>query len=169
MNGDKSINVVMCGVGGQGIVLASRILSEVAVSTGNQVYCTESHGMAQRGGSVVAHIRIGRRVHSGLIPLGEGDLLIGFEPIEAVRSLPYIREGGSAVINSYKIPTVMKTVPYPEIDMVEGFIRDHIKKAYFLDATSLAKPINPRSVNMVMLGAATKIALPFSKKEVLDA
>ena len=163
------MNILLCGVGGQGIVLASQILSKAAINAGLEVYCSESHGMAQRGGSVVAHVKVGKKVYSGLIPLGEGDVMIGFEPMEAIRNLPFMSEGGRAIVNTYRVPAVIRTVEPPEDDEVQRFVRDHVREAYFIDATSIAKSINPRTLNSVMLGAATAVGLPFSKSDLEKA
>ncbi len=163
------MNIVMCGVGGQGIVLASQVLSKAAINAGLDVYCSESHGMAQRGGSVVAHIRVGEEVYSGLIPFGEGDILIAFEPIEAMRNLPFVSENGKAIVNTYRIPVVIKSVEPPRDTEIREFFRDHVKKSYFIDATSIAKSINPRTLNSVMLGAASAVDLPFGKEDLKKA
>ncbi len=163
------MNIVMCGVGGQGIVLASQVLSRAAINAGLDVYCSESHGMAQRGGSVVAHIRVGEKVYSGLIPFGEGDILIAFEPIEAMRNLPFVSENGKAVVNTYRIPVVIKSVEPPGDSEIQEFFRAYVRDSYFIDATSIAKSINPRTLNSVMLGAASAVDLPFKKEDLRKA
>ena len=86
-------NCLLCGVGGQGVVLASRLIAFAAMEKGNFVRTTETIGMAQRGGSVVSHVRMGEQVHSPLIPEGEADVILAFEPGEAVRCLPYLKKG----------------------------------------------------------------------------
>ena len=85
------INVILAGVGGQGTVLASRLIAECAMNKGHLICAAETIGMAQRGGSVVSHVRIGGDIYSPLVPYGETDLLIGFEPSEAVRNLHYLK------------------------------------------------------------------------------
>ena len=89
-----SRNCLLCGVGGQGVVLASRLIAYAAMEQGDFVRTTETIGMAQRGGSVVSHVRAGEEVHSPLIPAGGADVILAFEPGEAVRCLPYLKEGG---------------------------------------------------------------------------
>src|SRR5512141_1377612 len=92
-------NILLAGVGGQGILLASEILSETFMLAGYDVKKSEIHGMSQRGGSVVSHVRYGKEVFSPIVPEGEGDILFGFELMETCRSLPLIRPGGAVVAN----------------------------------------------------------------------
>ncbi|MBQ9065477.1 MAG: indolepyruvate oxidoreductase subunit beta [Blautia sp.] len=96
-------DIMICGVGGQGTVLASKIIAASAMEEGNTVHSAETIGMAQRGGSVTSHVRIGDRAYSPLIPSGSADLILAFEPAEAVRNLKYLKKGGMAVVN--RIPT----------------------------------------------------------------
>ncbi len=102
-------NVLLVGVGGQGILLASEILSEAAMLAGFDVKKSEIHGMSQRGGSVVSHVRYGSEVFSPIVPEGEGDILFGFELMETCRSLPLIKPGGTIVANDLQIspPSVL--------------------------------------------------------------
>ena len=93
-------DILICGVGGQGTVLASRIIAAAAMEEGNRVHSAETIGMAQRGGSVTSHVRIGEEAFSPLIPFGSADLLLAFEPAEAVRNLKYLRKDGAAVVNT---------------------------------------------------------------------
>ena len=110
-------NVLLVGVGGQGILLASEILSEAAMLAGFDVKKSEIHGMSQRGGSVVSHVRYGAEVFSPIVPEGEGDILFGFELMETVRSLPLLRPGATVIANDLQIspPSVlMGNETYPE-------------------------------------------------------
>ena len=91
------INLLLAGVGGQGTVLASKLLAQAAMAQGLQARTAETIGMAQRGGCVVSHVRIGEEAYSPLIPYGQADLILGFEPAEAVRNLPYLKDGGIVV------------------------------------------------------------------------
>src|SRR5512139_77248 len=100
---DKITNILLVGVGGQGILLASEILAETFMLAGFDVKKSEIHGMSQRGGSVVSHVRYGREVHSPIVPEGEGDILFGFEILETYRSLPLLRQGGTVVANDLRI------------------------------------------------------------------
>ena len=93
-------NCLLCGVGGQGTVLASRLIAQAAMERGHFARTTETIGMAQRGGCVVSHVRIGEECQSPLIPLGKADILVGFEPGEAVRCLPSLAPGAASAINS---------------------------------------------------------------------
>src|SRR5512142_2971996 len=97
-------NVLLVGVGGQGILLASEILSETCMLAGFDVKKSEIHGMSQRGGSVVSHVRYGKEVFSPIVPEGEGDILFGFELMESYRSLPLLREGATVIANDLCIP-----------------------------------------------------------------
>src|SRR5512133_473238 len=97
-------NILLVGVGGQGILLASEILSEAAMLAGFDVKKSEIHGMSQRGGSVASHVRYGREVFSPIVPEGEGDILFGFELMETYRSLPLLKKGGTVIANDLRIP-----------------------------------------------------------------
>ncbi len=97
-------NILLVGVGGQGILLASEILSETFMLAGFDVKKSEIHGMSQRGGSVVSHVRYGKRVFSPIVPEGEGDILFGFELLETCRYLPLLKKGGSVIANDLCIP-----------------------------------------------------------------
>jgi len=111
------LNVLMVGVGGQGIILASSILAEVAAESGLEVKKSEVHGMAQRGGAVSSHVRFGDKVYSPLIPAGEADILFGSELLESYRWLPYLKQGGSIIASLQQIdpPAVFRgEMKYPE-------------------------------------------------------
>src|SRR5512144_264636 len=97
-------NILLVGVGGQGILLASEILAEACMLAGFDVKKSEIHGMSQRGGSVVSHVRFGKQVFSPVVPEGEGDILFGFELLETYRYLPLLRQGATIVANDYRIP-----------------------------------------------------------------
>jgi indolepyruvate ferredoxin oxidoreductase beta subunit len=147
----KVTNVFIAGVGGQGILLASEILSTVALSRGLDVKKSEVHGMAQRGGSVVSHVRFGEKVHSPVIAEKEAELLVSFERMEALRWIHYLADGGTVIVNDQEIvPSGLEEYP-------EGLgdeIRSRVPDALFLDALALARDAgNARAVNTVMLGA----------------
>lgn len=103
-------NCLLCGVGGQGVVLASKLIAYAALDKGMFVRTTETIGMAQRGGSVVSHVRMGEEIHSPMIPKGQADVILAFEPAEAVRSLPYLREGGMLIVNRKAVKPVTATL-----------------------------------------------------------
>ena len=151
-------NVLLVGVGGQGILLASEILSEAAMLAGFDVKKSEIHGMSQRGGSVVSHVRYGTEVFSPIVPEGEGDILFGFELMETCRSLPLIKPGGTIVANDLQIspPSVlMGNETYPA-DLALR-IQDHFPDFKLLDGQKLASEAgNVKAANTVLLGAVSK-------------
>ena len=120
------LNCLLAGVGGQGTVLASKLLAQAAIKQGLQARTAETIGMAQRGGCVVSHVRIGRESYSPLITVGQADVLIGFEPAEAVRCLSYLKKGGTVIVSNNAIKPITDTfskVPYDEKVML-----DYLKK-----------------------------------------
>lgn len=151
-------NVLLVGVGGQGILLASEILSEAAMLAGFDVKKSEIHGMSQRGGSVVSHVRYGSEVFSPIVPEGEGDILFGFELMETCRSLPLIKPGGTIVANDLQIspPSVlMGNETYPT-DLALR-IQDSFPDFKLLDGQKLAREAgNVKAANTVLLGAVSK-------------
>ena len=153
----KDINVLMVGVGGQGVILASDAMSEVGMNNGYDVKKSDSLGMAQRGGSVVSHVRWGEHVFSPLIKKGEVDFLLGFEQLEAARWATYLKPGGVALISDVAIVPVSViggTVTYPSWDEVTGILAQYTDEIYAIPATRIGQEVdNPRALNMVMLGA----------------
>jgi len=151
-------NILLVGVGGQGILLASEILSETFMLAGFDVKKSEIHGMSQRGGSVVSHVRYGREVYSPIVPEGEGDILFGFELMETCRYLPLLKPGASVVANDLKIPppaVLMGKESYPEglVDSIKSSFPDFL----LVDGQKLASEAgNPRAANTVLLGAVSK-------------
>ncbi len=158
----KTTNVFICGVGGQGILLASEILSEVALARGLDIKKSEVHGMAQRGGAVVSHVRFGERVHSPVIANGEADILVSFEKLEALRWLHSLSPSGVLVVNDQEItPSGMETYP----DNVDSELEKRAPGRHVVNALSLAMQAgHPRAVNTVMLGAFSNF-LPFTHEE----
>ncbi len=152
------MNVLLVGVGGQGILLASEILSEAAMLAGFDVKKSEIHGMSQRGGSVVSHVRYGSEVFSPIVPEGEGDILFGFELMETCRSLPLIKPGGTIIANDLQIspPSVlMGNEAYPS-DLALR-IQDHFPDFKLLDGQKLAMEAgNVKAANTVLLGAISR-------------
>ena len=148
---DKVTNVFIAGVGGQGILLASEILAEVALSHGLDVKKSEVHGMAQRGGSVVSHVRFGEKVYSPVIAEREAELLVSFEKMEALRWIHYLAPEGTVIVNDQEIvPSGLEEYP----DSLSDEIRARAPDTLFLDALGLAgKAGHARAVNVVMLGA----------------
>lgn len=155
----KVNNILLAGVGGQGILLASEVLSEVMLMAGLDVKKNEIHGMSQRGGSVVSHVRYGDKVYSSIIPEGEVDILFSFEMLETCRYLPLMRENGQVIINNWKIapPSVaLGKQAYP-VDLAET-IRQQFPNTKVVDGLDLALEAgNSKTVNTVLLGALSNI------------
>jgi len=151
-------NILLVGVGGQGILLASEILSEAAMLAGFDVKKSEIHGMSQRGGSVVSHVRYSSEVFSPIVPEGEGDILFGFELMETCRSLPLIRPGGTVVANDLQIapPAVLmgqESYPAGLVERIQFLFPDFL----LLDGQKLARDAgNARAANTVLLGAVSR-------------
>jgi len=152
-------NVLIVGVGGQGVLLASEILSEVARRSGLDVKKSEVHGMSQRGGVVTSHVRFGQKVLSPLIPGGEADVILGFELAEGMRWVHELAEGGRIIVNSQRIvPPITATgkFSYPA-DVIER-IRARTPQAKIIDAIGIAKELgNPKLVNTILLGFLSKL------------
>ena len=152
----KDVNVLMVGVGGYGVILASDGMAEIGMVNGYDVKKTDSLGMAQRGGSVVSHVRWGRKVYSPMIKKGEVDYLLAFEELEAARWASYLRPGGAAIVaDSVVIPvsSVKGDIPYPGWDAIKAILSQYSDKIYLVPAAKIARDAgNPRAVNMAMLG-----------------
>jgi len=153
------INVIITGVGGQGNVLASQVVAGAAVETGYFVSVGETYGASQRGGSVMSHVRISKdRQYGPLIPRGQADIIIGFEPLETLRVLlDYGNPGTCAIYNTrpiYPIGCLSGQEQYPEISQLEQAISEITSKACSIKATDLAMEAgSPLAANMVMTGA----------------
>jgi indolepyruvate ferredoxin oxidoreductase beta subunit len=152
---NRVYNVLIVGVGGQGIILVSDVLARVAARYGYDVKKNEIHGMAQRGGSVSSHVRFGKSVRSPIIKQGEADVLISFEQMETIRYFPLLAEDGSVIVNDQRIlPPAVFTgkQDYPE-GIVEK-IKERVPKTVVVDGIKLANEIgNPRVLNVIFLGA----------------
>ena len=147
-------NILLVGVGGQGTILASKILSEGLVEAGYDVKMSEIHGMSQRGGNVSTQIRYGKKVYSPIVGKGEADVIVAFEKMEALRWIEYLRADGKMVINDYEIPSVpilMGNAEYPQ-----GILEELSQKASILviKAAEIAEELgNSKAMNIVLLGA----------------
>lgn len=158
-NNIKDITSIMIvGVGGQGTLLASRILGNVAIKMGYDVKVSEVHGMSQRGGSVVTYVKYGKNVYSPIIDKGEADIVLAFEELEAYRALPYARINGTMIVNSQKMdpmPVITGATTYPE-NILEKLEKKEIK-LISVDGLSLAKEAgNIKAVNVVLIGILAK-------------
>jgi indolepyruvate ferredoxin oxidoreductase beta subunit len=155
MNNSNGKNLLFAGVGGQGVLLASELAARVAIHAGFDVKKTEVHGAAQRGGSVVSHVRFSRTVYSPLCAAGEVDILLGLEKLEALRWAHYVRDGGCIVLNNeQRVPARLsdKPVEYPQ--NVETFLAAKGFAVQTIDATAIARRLgDPRAANMVLIGA----------------
>lgn len=151
-------NIVIAGVGGQGVLMASKVLAESALACGMDVKQNEVHGMAQRGGSVISFVRIGEQVFSPVVMPGFADILISFEPLEALRYVHYLKPGGILVYNKVTInPSTVASglATYP--GDVEEQIAKACSNARGIDALAIAqKAGNAKAVNMVMVGSVMK-------------
>lgn len=159
---DQVTNILVAGIGGQGVMTAAEVLSQTALSQGFDVKKTEVAGMAQRGGVVTSHVRFGRRVLSPAIPNGEADILVGFEPAEALRWCGQLRPGGVAMVNRVRQEPPVVTLglfEYPDDPVAE--MRARGIEVHAFDAGAIARELgNLKLVNTVMLGAIADY-LPF--------
>ena len=150
-------SVLLVGVGGQGTILASKILTMGLIENGYDVKMSEVHGMSQRGGSVSTQVRFGKKVYSPIIGEGTADLLVSFEEMEAARYAKYLKKDGKIVVNTYRIPSMpilSGSRTYPE-HIVESLSEQ--VPTMTLDATKIATDLgNPKSANVVLLGALIK-------------
>jgi indolepyruvate ferredoxin oxidoreductase beta subunit len=155
------MNVLMTGVGGQGIILASDVLSEVMMRYGCDVKKSEIHGMAQRGGSVMSHVRFAKEVHSPLIPLATCDIMLSFEELETARYTAYLNRSSHVIINTYRLspPTVIAgKEPYPDITPI---IREKTERIHLVNGSAMAEEVgNARGVNIILLGTLSTLLEP---------
>lgn len=151
----KPINFVLAGVGGQGILLSSDILCLVGMAAGYDVKKTDVHGMAQRGGSVVSHVRLADHVFSPVVSVGTADFLLAFEKLEAVRWVSYLRQEGVTVVNDMAIPTLAleSRIPYPDDGAILEALRVRAGRVLLVPSGTLAAEMgNPRVANVILLG-----------------
>jgi len=163
-------NILISGVGGQGVLLTSKVIAEAALLSGLDVKQSEVHGMAQRGGSVLSQVRFGDQVYSPIISEGEADLLIGFEPLETARYLHFLKDDGAVIYNTRQIGTIGVSIAaetYPAD--VHATIKNRITSVTAFDGTQLAITAgDKRTLNLVLLGAALSF-LPLKEAFVIDA
>ena len=156
------MDLLVTGVGGQGVVLASDIIGETALVAGFDVKKTDTLGMAQRGGSVVSHVRLAEKVWSPLIKEGEVDLLLAFEKLEAARWSHFLKPGAVAIINSYEQPPLSVSLgqeKYPTDDEIAATLKRRTDRIYFIDANKRAQELgNVRTLNIFMLGCFSVFA-----------
>lgn len=164
-------NIVLAGVGGQGTVLASQLLAQAAMQLGETVRTAETIGMAQRGGCVVSHVRIGAQATSPLVPKGQADILLGFEPGEAVRCLPYLKPGGLVIAATQTIKPVTDSLGDSTycVDAMLEFLQQQTQNPIFIDTDAICRELGSIKVlNVVLLGALCQsgvIPISFSNME----
>jgi len=169
----NTVNIILSGVGGQGTILAAKLLAQAAMNRGLTVKTAETIGMAQRGGSVVSHVRIGDVISSPLIPINSADVIIGFEPAEAIRCLPYLRDNGKVIMSS-KVIVPMATSLGKSHYLLSDMI-DYLEKAKIhhivIDTDKICELCGSSKVsNVALLGAATKSsATGFTLDEIRQA
>ncbi len=166
-------NIVLCGVGGQGTVLASRLISAAAMAKQIPVMSAETIGMAQRGGSVFSHLRMGEGIWSPMIARGEADLILGFEPGEAVRMLPYLKPDGQMIVSSRPVMPVTAALggnAYRPEEML-AFLREHVSRLWIVDTDrALLEVGSAKVLNLVLLGAAAaRGALGLTREDLREA
>lgn len=158
-------NIMIVGVGGQGTLLASRIIGNTVIAEGYDVKISEVHGMSQRGGSVVTYVKFGDKVYSPIVDKGEADIILAFETLEAYRALPFLKKGGKMITNTQEIdpmPVITGAAKYPEniVDKLNEKI-----DLTAVDALSLAEQAgNIKAVNVVLIGVMAKNTdIPYEK------
>jgi len=169
-------NIMTCGVGGQGLMLVSNIIGLTCAEYGLNIRTAETHGLAQRSGSIYTHIRIGDDVFSPLIPYGEADVLLGMEAIESLRYIEFLKPNGVIILNEYIWQPVQSTfdrvidseVKYIEFQDIIEKMKMVTNRIFILNASDLAlKAGNPLTSNVIMLGALSKIEeFPISKDQL---
>lgn len=150
-------NCLLCGVGGQGVVLASKLIAYAAMTKGLNVRTSETIGMSQRGGSVVTHVRIGEKIHSPMIPKESADVIMAFEPAEAVRNLSYLKEDGVMVVDKKAVKPVTATLNQSKYDGQAEleYLKKNVKNLYIVDGDEICEQIGSSKVlNVVLLGVA---------------
>ena len=157
MRDTKSIMIV--GVGGQGSLLASKLLGNVLLLQDYDVKVSEVHGMSQRGGSVVTYVRYGDKVYSPIVDEGEADIIVAFEKLEAARWLPYLKKGGTIIVNDQRIlpmPVITGAMAYPEAILEK--LAAHDARLVGLDALEIAQQAgSAKAVNVVLMGVLSRI------------
>lgn len=167
---NNSFNILIVGVGGQGVLLASEIISTVAMNAGLDVKKSEVHGMSQRGGVVSTHVKMARKVYSPTIQLGQADILLSFEQAEALRAINWLKKDGLVISSTtVLIPSIVtstKGLSYPGDAVAD--IKSKVKRVIALEADRLAAELgNPRLVNTILLGVLSNY-MNFDKEAWLE-
>ena len=173
MNEHEVKSCLLCGVGGQGTVLASRIIAAAAMAKGLHARTAETIGMAQRGGSVVSHVRIGEEIASSTIPLGTADVIIGFEPGEAAANLKYLKPDGVLILSSKQVKPVTASLGQSAYDGDEclAWLKDKGSRCIVIDPDEIIEACgSPKVLNVAMTGAlAASGAMDLSLEDMEEA
>lgn len=159
-------NIILAGVGGQGILTIAAILDTAALNSNLNIKQSEVHGMSQRGGAVQSHVRISdKEIFSDLIPQGKADIIISVEPMELLRYIPYLKKDGFLVTDSNPFVNITN---YPEVENLYKEIKSH-KNSILIDAKKIAKELgNSKATNIVLLGAASSL-IPLDEEKLVEA
>ncbi len=155
----KSVDIVLTGVGGQGIITMATLLANAALEAGKNAIVAETHGLSQRGGTVIVHVRLGDGIEAPLVPRGGADMLIALEPFEALRYIEYLKEGGTVIVNTYTIPPPLPGLTLPKTEEVVEAIRREVEakggRVIAVNATEKAIKIgDARVANTYLIGLA---------------
>jgi indolepyruvate ferredoxin oxidoreductase beta subunit len=167
-------NVILSGVGGQGVLTLAALIGNAAVIEGYEVRLSEVHGMAQRGGSVTCHVRYGAKIYSPLLMEGSADMIIALEVSEAFRVAQFLKVGGAVILNDYELPppmTIIKGLKYPGLSTVIDGFSEYTDKVYVVNANKIAAEVGSLNVaNTVILGAAWATGgLDIKKDSLIEA
>lgn len=166
-------NIILCGVGGQGTILASKLISTAAMEKNIPVMSAETIGMAQRGGSVFSHLRMGKEVYSPMIARGTADIILGFEPGETVRMLPYLKKGGQVVVSARPVMPVTASLSGSSYDGKEmlAYLEKQVEHLQIIDTEKACKELgSAKVVNLLLLGAAVRSgALGLTEEDIREA
>jgi indolepyruvate ferredoxin oxidoreductase beta subunit len=174
-DGAGQVNIIISGIGGQGNVRSAQILGAAAVKAGLRARISDVFGIAQRGGPVLSHVRIGSEIYGSMVSSHGADVVVGLEPMEALRGVAqFLRPGGTAIISMRPVPPVEVNIgkaPYPDMDALLQTIRKAASKTITLDASKIAEDIGiPIAANIVMLGVlAGSGLLPFDSKTLVES
>ncbi len=152
-------NTLLCGVGGQGTVLASKLIAFAAMEKGESVRTSETIGMSQRGGCVVSHVRAGEEICSPMLPKGSADVIIAFEPAEAVRNISYLKKGGTVIVNKKAVKPVTASLTGSAYDGSEAleYLKANVSDLRIIDGDDICERCgSPKVLNIALLAAAAK-------------
>ena len=174
MSNINEYSIVLCGVGGQGTILASKILAKTAIRKGINCRVGETHGMSQRGGSVISHFRMGEEVHGAITPMAHGQVMLAFEPVESLRYVNFMKASATIVLNTHPIiPTSVNAglASYPSLDKIISTLEKYPLKVIGFDATEIASQLGSTiALNMVILGASARLNnFPFNADEMIKS